>query len=212
MTNYWLNPNKKKYFDSSVAIPLFNKENLFQIKDRVAVENAIDALEKAEIDLKTLIQLRIGQLVNNVRRKLKKDDSDCERLKKSRFSNLTLSLFSKKANAQPRPEVAESDDGAGRRDEWNDRDRPEPGAAVRRTGSKILSKLNSQANGHTLEQARKREEELRMRLMKSNSPVMPNGKATNGNGNVILENGDSANIVQEWFRISEMIAASLLFK
>ena len=29
MTNYWLNPNKKKYFDSSVAIPLFNKENLF---------------------------------------------------------------------------------------------------------------------------------------------------------------------------------------
>ena len=88
---------------------------LFQIKDRVAVENAIDALEKAEIDLKTLIQLRIGQLVNNVRRKLKKDDSDCERLKKSRFSNLTLSLFSKKANAQPRPEVAESDDGSGRR-------------------------------------------------------------------------------------------------
>jgi len=44
-------------------------------------------------------------------------------------------------------------------------------------------------------QARKREEELRMRLMKSNSPVIPNGRA-NGNG-AILENGDAANLLQE---------------
>ena len=28
-TNYWRNPNKQKYYDSSVAIPLFNDKRFF---------------------------------------------------------------------------------------------------------------------------------------------------------------------------------------
>jgi hypothetical protein len=42
------------------------------------VESAISALENAEIDVKALLQLRIGQLVNNIRRKLNKTDSECK--------------------------------------------------------------------------------------------------------------------------------------
>ncbi|CBY19237.1 unnamed protein product [Oikopleura dioica] len=53
----------------------------------------------------------------------------------------------------------------------------------------------NQAPPSAAQEARKREEELRMRLMKSNSPVIPNGRA-NGNG-AILENGDAANLLQK---------------
>ena len=76
------------------------------------MESAISALENAEIDVKALLQLRIGQLVNNIRRKLNKTDSECE---KYFIYEMYLTKFSEKANAMPCAKMAESDDGTGRK-------------------------------------------------------------------------------------------------
>ena len=76
------------------------------------MESAITALENAEIDVKALLQLRIGQLVNNIRRKLNKTDSEC---KKTHCLLISITNSSEKANAMPRAKVAKSDDGAGRK-------------------------------------------------------------------------------------------------
>jgi len=56
-----------------------NHRDQYTIKDRESVESAITALENAEIDVKALLQLRIGQLVNNIRRKLNKTDSELKK-------------------------------------------------------------------------------------------------------------------------------------
>lgn len=137
-----------------------NHRDQYMIKDRESVESAISALENAEIDVKALLQLRIGQLVNNIRRKLNKTDSEL----KKRMRCLV----------QKWQKVMMGQDENSAANGGNDQNQAPPSAA---------------------QEARKREEELRLRLMKSNSPIIPNGRA-NGNG-AILENRDAANLIQK---------------
>lgn len=137
-----------------------NHRDQYTIKDRESVESAISALENAEIDVKALLQLRIGQLVNNIRRKLNKTDSELKKRMRCLVQKWQKVMMGQDENS-----------GANG---GNDQNQAPPSAA---------------------QEARKREEELRLRLMKSNSPVIPNGRA-NGNG-AILENGDAANLLQK---------------